>query len=362
VSDAPDATRPPADPRLAFCKNWLHRAVSAGLSAADFQEVVQPVEHWADWLATWSRRGANYEEAAWTALRAERNASAGMLFRRAALCYHFGCNLHFIDRDRSRQAHRASIRCADAALPLLGLRAERVEIPYESASLPGVLVRPLGDAPAPLVLMINGIDSTKEEFLGRQIEFAERGVASLLFDGPGQGESQYRFPIRGDFEVPAAAALDFAVTRTGVDPTRLGVFGISLGGYYAPRAAAYDRRFRACVSLSGPYDLAEAWPNLGPAHREALRIRSHLATEEQMLEHARTLTLRGAAARIQCPLLVMTGKLDYFAYQQAERLAKEAAGPTTLRVVEDRPHVPDDRDYRYRAEMVDWLCSHLADA
>jgi dienelactone hydrolase len=357
-----DATQPPADPRLAFCRNWLHRAVSAGLSAADFQEVVQPLELWADWLAAWSRRGADYEEAARTALGAGREASAGALFRRAALCYHFGCNLHFVDRERSREAHRACVRCADAALPLLGLRAERVEIPYANASLPGVLVRPSGDTPAPLVLMINGIDSTKEEFLGRQVEFAQRGVASLLFDGPGQGESQYRFPIRGDFEVPAAAALDFAVEHAGIDPKRLGVFGISLGGYYAPRAAAFDPRIRACVSLSGPYDLAEAWPNLGPAHREALRIRSHLATEEQMREHARTLTLRDAAARIRCPLLVMTGKLDYFAYQQAERLEKEAAGPTTLRVVDGRPHVPDDRDYRYRAEMVDWLCSQLADA
>jgi 2,6-dihydroxypseudooxynicotine hydrolase len=347
---------------LAFCKRWLHRAVSAGLSAADFLEVTDPVERWEQWLDAWCARGDAYEAAAREALERGHRAAGAQLLRRAALCFHFGNNLHFVDQARSRAAHERSVRCNDAALPLAGGEAARVEIPYEGGTLAGILHRPGGVRRPALVVMINGIDSTKEEFDARQRELAAAGMASLLFDGPGQGEAQYRFAARGDYEHAVAAVIDHALAHLDIDPHRVGVFGISLGGYYAPRAAAFDERIKACISLSGPYDLAESWPNMGPLHRLALTARSHLESEAQMLEHAASFTLRGIAGRIRCPLLVMTGTLDYFAYQQAERLAAEAAGPVTLSIVKNAPHVPDDRDYRYRAEMVGWMAERLAQA
>lgn len=350
------------DPRLAFAKGWLHRAVSAGLSAADFLEVTDPIERWEDWCPAWCVRGAAYEEAALTAQAQGRTVSAGQLLRRASLCFHFANNLYFVDRAAARTAHERSIRCNDAALPFLDDECARVAIPYEGGSLPGILRRPKGALRPPLVLMVNGIDSTKEEFELRQREFADRGVATLLFDGPGQGEAQYDRPIRGDFEVPARAAIDHATRAGGIDADRIGVFGISLGGYYAARAAAFDARIKACIALSGPYDLAESWPNMGPLHREAIRIRSHLATEEEARRHAASLTLKGVAERIVCPLYVATGTRDYFAYEQAERLAAEAKGPVRRAIVENRPHVPDDRDYRYRTDMVDWMTAQLGAA
>lgn len=348
------------DPRLVFAKGWLHRAVSAGLSAADFQEVADPIERWDDWCAAWCVRGAAYEAAASDALERGRGVSAGQLFRRASLCYHFGSNLYFVDRTAGRAAHEKSIRCNDEALPFLGDECVRVAIPYENGPLPGILRRPKRVARPPLVVMINGIDSTKEEFELRQREFAERGVATLLFDGPGQGEAQYEHAIRGDFEVPVRAVIDHAIAAAVIDPDRIGVFGISLGGYYAPRAAAFDERIKACIALSGPYDLAEAWPSMGPLHKEAIRIRSHLATEEEARRHAASLTLKGVAERLCCPLFVATGTKDYFAHQQAERLAAEAKGPVRRAIIDGRPHVPDDRDYRYRTAMVDWMVEQLA--
>lgn len=348
-----------SDPGLAFCKRWLHRAVSAGLSAADFLEVTEPVERWEQWLPAWQARAAAYESAGNQALERGHRSSAGQLLRRAALCYHFGANLWFLDRAASRAAHEASVRANNEALALLDGEVERVAIPFAGGHLRGNLRRPAGARRPPLVVMINGIDSTKEEFDARQREFAAAGLASLLFDGPGQGEAQYERPARGDFEAAASAVIDHAVEACRIDPDRIAVFGISLGGYYAARAAAFDRRIRACIALSGPYDLAESWPSMGPLHRLALRLRSHLDSEAQMLEHARSFTLRGLAGRIACPLLVMTGTLDYFAYQQAERLAREAGGEVLLRIVENAPHVPDDRDYRFRAELVAWMAERL---
>ena len=86
--------------------------------------------------------------------------------------------------------------------------------------------------------------------------FSARGIATLVFDGPGQGEGEYDFAIRGDYEVAVKAVVDFVETRGDLDTARIGLWGVSLGGYYAPRAAAFEKRIKACIALGGPFDWA----------------------------------------------------------------------------------------------------------
>ena len=78
-----------------------------------------------------------------------------------------------------------------------------------------------------------GLDSTKEEMAFYETLLLDRGMATLPFDGPGQGEAEYDMPIRGDFEVPVKAVVDFIESRDDLDATRIGIMGVSLGGYYA---------------------------------------------------------------------------------------------------------------------------------
>ena len=185
-------------------------------------------------------------------------------------------------------------------------------------------------------------------------------MAVLVFDGPGQGEGEYDFPIRGDYEVPAAAVLDYVATRPDLDTRRIGLWGVSLGGYYAPRAAAFDRRVKACISLAGPFDWGEAWDSIPELTREAFRVRSHCATAEQAKRHAATLSLEGVAHRIACPLFIVTGKLDrVIPWQHAERLARTAQGPVQLTIVEDGNHVANNRTYRWRLQAADWMAEQL---
>jgi dipeptidyl aminopeptidase/acylaminoacyl peptidase len=185
-------------------------------------------------------------------------------------------------------------------------------------------------------------------------------VATLAFDGPGQGEAEYDLPIRGNYEVVVSAVLDAIATREDLDTDRIGLWGVSLGGYYAPRAAAFEPHVRACISLSGPYDWAAGWDALPDLTREAFRVRSHLDTPEQALQHGRSLTLADAAHRITCPLFVVAGKLDRLVpYQAAERLAAEATGPTRLLVIEDGNHVANNRAHRYRFVTADWMAAQL---
>ena len=153
-----------------------------------------------------------------------------------------------------------------------------------------------------------GLDSAKEETDCYEQPFLARGMATLAFDGPGQGEAEYDFAIRGDYEVAVEAVIDFVATRRDLDAERIGLWGVSLGGYYAPRAAAFEKRLSACMALGGPFDWGAAWDNLPELTREAFRVRSHCATPEEARRHAATLTLAGIAQQITCPIYIMNGR------------------------------------------------------
>jgi 2,6-dihydroxypseudooxynicotine hydrolase len=172
-------------------------------------------------------------------------------YTRAAVCYHFGKFLFVIDPAQMKQAHMKSVECRNRALPHLVPPGERVAIPYEGKQLYGNLRKPAGDARAPIVVMCMGLDSAKEEMNDYEERFLVRGLATLAFDGPGQGEAEYDFAICPEYEKPVKAVFDWLETRRDIDPKRAGIWGVSLGGYYAPRAAAFERRVKACVA-SGP--------------------------------------------------------------------------------------------------------------
>ena len=159
---------------------------------------------------------------------------------------------------------------ACSALPHLDPAGERVEIPYEGTRLYGILRKPRGVAHPPIVVMCMGLDSAKEEMDAYESIFLARGMATLAFDGPGQGEAEYELPIRGDYEKPVGSVVDWLETRTDIDHSRIGLWGVSLGGYYAPRAAAFEKRVKACIALSGPYDWAGRLAALQRAHARSV--------------------------------------------------------------------------------------------
>jgi 2,6-dihydroxypseudooxynicotine hydrolase len=349
------------DPRVrSAIGHWAPRFVANGVALSDFEEVTGGLERWDDWCRAWSARAEVHERLGGAALAREHFLSAGEHLGRAAVYYHFAKFLFVNDLEQMRAAHRKAIDCRRLALPHLRPPGERVEIPFEGRSLAGILRRPAGAARPPVVVMAMGLDSCKEEMDAYETTFLARGLATLAFDGPGQGEAEYDLPIRGDYEAPVSAIVDWLATRADVDADRVGMWGVSLGGYYAPRAAAFETRLKACVALSGPYDWAEAWDGLPPLTREAFRVRSHKRTMDEARAHAATLSLEGVASRIKCPLFVVAGRLDRIVpWQHAERLAKEAAGPVEFLLVEDGNHVVNNRGYRYRTQTADWLAERL---
>jgi len=336
--------------------HWAPRFVSNGVPLTDFEEVTSGIERWEDWCRAWSARGAVHEELGRTALADGRRLSAGEHLTRAAVCYHFSKFVFVVDYAQMKAAHRKAVECRNLALPLLVPPGERVMIPYEGKHLAGNLRKPAGAVKPPVVVMCMGLDSTKEEMDSNESVFLARGMATLAFDGPGQGEGEYDFAIRGDYEAVVGSVIDFVATRGDLDAARVGLWGVSLGGYYAPRAAAFDKRIKACIALSGPFEWAEYYDLLPELTRNTFQVRSRSRTEAEARERAATLTLKNVAKNITCPLFIVAGKQDGIVpWQEGERLAAAATGPVVRCFIEDGNHVANNRGYRYRTQSADWM-------
>ncbi len=351
----------PKDKRVEIAiHHWAPRFVSSGVPLTDFDEVTASITRWDEWCAAWSARAAVHEELGRKALADGFHLSAGEHLTRAAVLYHFGKFMYVHDLEQMKQAHRKVIECRQLALPHLPFPGERVEMPYQGKRLAGILRKPAGAGKHPVVVMIVGLDSTKEEMDVYENIFLARGMATLAFDGPGQGEAEYDIPIRGDYEVAVKAVMDFIETRADLDAKRVGLWGVSLGGYYAARAAAFEKRAKACISLSGPYDWVDTFDGRNELSREAFRVRSHSKTMEEARKVAQTLTLEGVAKNITCPIYVVGGELDGLTPpHNARRIAAEVSGPCVLSIVEGGNHVVNNRRYMFQTQTADWMAQRL---
>ena len=355
------ASTPVKDERVETAiHHWAPRFVSSGVPLTDFEEVTAGISGWDDWCAAWSARAAVHESIGRKALADGYKLSAGEHLNRAAICYHFGKFMFVHDIPQMKAAHLKVIECRQLALPLLPYPGVRVDMPYQGMTLAGILRKPAGNAPHPVVIMCVGLDSTKEELEVYENIFLARGMAPLSFDGPGQGEAEYDIPIRGDYEVAVKAVVDYVITRNDLDAARIGLWGVSLGGYYAARSVAFEKRIKACVSLSGPYSWVEIFDARNELSREAFRVRSHASDMTQARENAKTLTLQGVAKNITCPIYVVGGELDRLtAPHNAERIAAEVSGPCTLLIVKGGNHVANNRRYMFQTQTADWMADIL---
>ncbi len=342
-------------------EHWAARFVANGVDPADFSRVTSAIASWDEWCGAWCAAGAEHEDLGRRALAEGRRLSCGTHLAQAAVYYHFAKFLFVQDLARLREAHGAAVRCLTDALPHLRPPGERVEIDFDGAILPGILRRPDGPGPHPVVVLIPGLDSAKEEFRPTEQVFLERGLATFSVDGPGQGEAEYDLAIRPDWEVPGAAILDAVSAMPGIDAGRIGLWGVSLGGYFAPRLASGDRRAKACIALCGPYSFGEAWDQLPELTRDAFRVRSKSASAGQARLRAGELTLAGHAGRITAPLLVVAGQRDrIIGWQQARQLADEAAGPAEFLLLEQGGHGCANVSYRHRPYGADWMARQLS--
>jgi 2,6-dihydroxypseudooxynicotine hydrolase len=330
-------------------EHWAPRFIQAGVDYNDFVRTTARVERWEEWLDAWCETAFLHVELARSAQGSRRERTAGEAWLRAAVCFHFAKFVWVLDEARARAAADRAVAALREAHRLLDPTAERIETPLAI----GNLRRPGADRP-PLALLIPGLDSTKEEFFRMEDMLLARGMATLSMDGPGQGEGGYAQPMRHDYEVGVAAMLDAVADRDDIDVSRVGALGVSLGGYFAPRAAAFEPRIRAVAGISGPFCFGELWDSLPELTRETF---THKAGEGR--SRALEFDLDGVLERLEVPALFVTGKLDRLIPWESTKRQADAAPQGEFVLFEDGNHVCANVPYKARPLVADWLARTL---
>jgi dienelactone hydrolase len=313
---------------------WNLSVVAALNSGGLIDEVDRACRPLRDLAAQGSDVGTRELMAAWTAvvddLEAQAIADEDAGHRRSAGQKYFRATNYLTQAERMQSARspdRRAVyqRCLDLAarsFALLHPDTTRVEVPFEGTHLPAYFTQAAGDGPAPCVVMWNGLDSTKEHMYvsGFPHELATRGISTLMVDCPGSGEA-LRFgglTARVSTEDWAAACVDHLEGRGEVDRARIGLVGWSLGGYYAPRAAAFEKRLALCVAWGANHDwgavqkrrLEREGENPVPHYWDHVMWVWGETDLDTFIKNAEAVNLDGVVEHITVPFLVAHGEND----------------------------------------------------
>lgn len=322
----------------------------------------------------WCRLGDRLVELAKDDEVAGNHRSAGLKYGRASVYYQTAERMQARTYAPRTAAYANALDTFGRFLELSGEPGKRVRVPFGDKDLGGILVVPDRPGPVPCVLFFNGLDSTKEQIYGTGTaqELARRGIATLIVDTPGSGEALRLADLRAipESEVWASACIDYLETRSEIDSERIGMVAWSLGGYYGPRATAFEPRIRFGVAWGSNYDWGEV--QLQRMRDEGDRPVPHYWDHvqwvwgsdslEEFLELAPKVTLRGVADKIRVPFLVVHGEHDRqiplrYAYLLYDDLVNSPA--PQLKIFTDREggvehcsvdNIPVVRDY-----ICDWI-------
>jgi Prolyl oligopeptidase family len=345
---------------------------AAAYRAAEAGEVLATADRikdgdYASWVREWEAAAERVRAGATASEDAGHRVSAREAYLRAST-YYFNAAFFVagtVAGDRLPELWRSHRDCFERFAALFEPPFERVAIPYEDTTLEGWFF-PADDSGSrrPLAILNNGSDGTVTDmWVQGAAAGIERGYNCLTFDGPGQGEALFEqgLRFRPDWEAVVTPVVDYALTRADVDADRIALLGVSQGGYWVPRAVAFEHRIAAAVADPGVVDVSETMTGqldgsmrklLDQGERDKFDSRIHLVerfskslrytmkfrslpygtqSPYEMFKLAGEYRLEEEAAkRIRCPLLVTDPENEQFWPGQSQRLAEMVDGPATL--------------------------------
>lgn len=345
---------------LAIALHHDHRMLGAGIPLYDLEQLRSSAPGtWLDWYAHWMARTAVYEAAAQEAAAGHFLRTAGEHFVRAALCAHFAQFMLYSHEAEKRQAQQVKVDLYRSALPYLQPPAVAVSVQADDLSVPVILRVPDSGRPAPCVLLVPGLEATKEEMHGWLSYFHDRSIATATFDGPGQGELAGVALTPERYVTATSAVLDAVAKHDGINGAAVGILGVSLGGLLASMVAARDHRVAAAAEVGGTFDTESRWERANRLSRLGHQHITQSATEEETRRRIGTWTMRGLASEIRCPFLVVHGEKDRIVPVDQAEAFRDQVPHAELVVVPDGNHVCHNLAHLVRPRIADWFSRFL---
>jgi pimeloyl-ACP methyl ester carboxylesterase len=367
----------------------VNLAIEMGARIGEIEEMCQPLlevskngddEGTRQFMESWVRTGARLCSLAEEDEGRDRFVSAGEKLNRAAVYFATAERMQPVASAGRDKLYARVQTTFLKGLKLSGEPCERIEIPFGKSHLAALFVPALSnrEGPSPLLVQVNGLDSTKEMLyrVGLPQRLRERGVSSLIVDQPGTGEALRLQGLNAvyDTERWATPIVDYLQSRSDVDPSRIGLEGVSLGGYFCPRAVAFEPRFACGVVWGANHDwrevqkrrLAREGTLPVPHYWEHVRWVWGAKDQAEFMRIVEHVHLDGVLDRIRVPFLVTHGELDRqipleYAHRTYEQLVNSPA--RELKVFTDREggvqHSSVDNTSVAGAYIADWVAETL---
>ncbi|CAA9538903.1 MAG: hypothetical protein AVDCRST_MAG49-631 [uncultured Thermomicrobiales bacterium] len=333
------------------------RFLAMGLPPAIVDETLASVRSVDDWADAWTGAAQRFMSAARQARAGGDPVELARARQQAALCYHVAPFFARDDHRLARASRASAVSLFAQSVAALLPDTRRVLVPWRATSLPGYLsLPPDPSGPVPLVVLLNGATTAKEELILWRAAFLERGLAVLALDWPGTGEAAGLGPASADHDDFTDGVFDLVAHDRALDAERVALIGISIGGAMAVRAAAVDRRLAACAAVTPPFD-AGRWID---AVSDV--VYAPLATlaggDDEVDRLAEEFALPHVVGRLRCPLLVLGAGRDLVVPpNEAVALAAAVGDAATLVWYGDAGHALFDAYPTWTEDAARWVAS-----
>lgn len=349
-------------------EKWTDRYVANGLPFHDVRDLKDRLATWEEWPNVFGEFGDRYVELGEAAEERGDELTAGRYFIQGALFYHFGSHVWHEDESVRRRNYGIAVDLFERGGPYLDppLSYRRAPYPEGGFSVP-YHVRVPGSGQrdgeeAPVAVLLPGLDSNKEEQFARQAAFLDRGLAVVAVDGAAQGETWDDQAMTPAYYELISAVIDDLEERApaGIDTSRIGVFGMSMGGFYAPHTAANDDRIDACIGVSGPFTAGPVSKYEFDVLKEQFQWACKADTMVETDEITERLTLRDDIGNLTAPTLIVVGERDpIIKPAETERIARRAPN-VEYRSYPHGTHGCSNLVTRVRPYFADWLRANVS--
>jgi 2,6-dihydroxypseudooxynicotine hydrolase len=289
------------------------RMLAAGLPLWDLENVgPEHLDSWSHWFSYWFELGRRYRCVGEASLDAGRRVTAASEWILSAQCFHFAQMMLYDNLAEKHLAAAEKASVLDRALPLLRPAGERFSVRsrrFEGENVP-IARFANRESRSPVVILIPGLEGSKEEMYSWGEVFLERGISVVMFDGPGQGELSSVEMTPANYLESVSRVIEALQSSARVDPNCIGLMGVSLGGYLASMVAAQTPSVAAVAEIGGMFDTASLWPDATNTLKRGFSYVTHSESDSETVQKLQGWTMDQLAESISCPFLIVHGTQD----------------------------------------------------